>query len=98
MNIDDIFPSVTTTQTQHYQLGWTYLNLFSLIFIAIWSFVSIIAIYYLWYSFNLFQIEIQDITFELIDFHTNDIETKPREIVRLINTHDDTSLRAIRTV
>ena len=96
MNIDDIFPSVTTAQTPHY-LGWTYLNLFSLIFIAVWSFVSIIAIYYLWYSFNLFQIEIHDITFELIDFHTNDIETKPREIVRLINTHDDTSLRAIRT-
>ncbi len=98
MNIDDIFPSVTTTQTKQHYLGWTYLNFFSLIFIALWSLVSVIALYYLWYSFNLFQIEVQDITFELVDFHTNEIETKPREIVRLINTHDDISSRAIQTV
>ena len=33
--------------------------------------------------------EIRDITFEIVDFRTNDIETKPREIVRLLNTHDE---------
>jgi len=97
MNIDDIFPSITTTQTKNY-IGWTYINFFSLIFIILWSLISVIAIYYLWYSFNLFQIEVQDITFELVDFRTNDIETKPREIVRLMNTHDDASSRVIRTV
>ncbi len=97
MNIDDLFSSVTTTQTKHY-IGWSYINLFSLIFITLWSLLSIIAIYYLWYSFNLFQIEIQDITFEIVDFHTNEIETKPREIVRLINLHDDSSSKAILTV
>lgn len=79
-------------------IGWTYINLFSLIFITLWSFLSIISLYYLWYSFNLFQIEVQDITFEIVDFRTNEIETKPREIVRLIDLHDDTSSRTIRNV
>ncbi len=97
MYIDDFLSSVTTTQTK-YHIGWTYINLFSLIFIILWSLLSIIALYYLWYSFNLFQIEIQDITFEIVDFRTNEIETKPREIVRLMNLHDDTSSRAIRNV
>jgi hypothetical protein len=97
MNINDLLPSVTTVQTKFY-IGWTYLNLFSLVFIILWSLLSILAIYYLWYSFNLFQIEVQDITFEIVDFHNNEIDTKPREIVRLINLHDDTSSRPIRTV
>lgn len=48
------------------------------------------AIYYLWYAFNLFQMEIQDITFEIVDIRTNEIETKPRELVRLLNTDDET--------
>lgn len=90
MNIVDVFSSIPTGETKH-TFGWTYLNFFSLIFIILWSFVSIIAIYYLWYSFNLFHMEIRDITFEIVDFRTNEIETKPREIVRLLNTHDDTS-------
>lgn len=94
MNIDD---TITTSQTELY-LGWTYMNLFSLIFILLWSLLSILAIYQLWYTFNLFQIEVQDITFEIVDFHTNEIETKPRELVRLINLHDDRSSKAIATV
>jgi hypothetical protein len=94
MDIDNFH---STTQTKLY-IGWTYINLLSLIFLILWSLLSIISIYYLWYSFNIFQIEVQDITYEIVDFHTNDIDTKPREIVRLINLHDDTSSRAILTV
>jgi hypothetical protein len=97
MNIDDLIYPETTTQTKEY-IGWTYINFFSLAFIILWTLLSIIAIYYLWYSFNLFQIEVQDITFEIVDFHTNEIDTKPREIFRLINLHDDTSSRAIKSV
>ncbi len=97
MNINDLIPAVTTNQTK-LDIGWAYLNLFSLIFIVLWSLLSIIAIYYLWYSFNLFQIEIQDISFEIVDFHTNEIDAKPREICRLLNLHDEDSSRAIRNV
>lgn len=39
--------------------------------------------------------EIQDITFEIVDFRTNEIETKPRELVRLLNTDDETISPAI---
>lgn len=94
MNIDDLFSSRSTIQTK-YSIGWTYLNLFSLAFVVLWSLVSVIAIYYLWYAFNLFQMEIQDITFEIADFRTNEIETKPRELVRLLNTDDETISPAI---
>ena len=97
MNIDDLFSSRSTIQTK-YLIGWTYLNLFSLTFIVLWSLISIMAIYYLWYAFNLFQMEIQDITFEIVDFRTNQIETKPRELVRLLNTDDETISPAILNV
>ena len=82
---------LTSPQTQTSSLGWTYLNFFSLIFLIFWSLISILAIYYLWYTFHIFQMEIQDITFEIVDFHSNDIETKPREIVRLVHLHDGTT-------
>lgn len=91
---------LTSPQTQISSLGWTYLNFFSLIFLIFWSLMSILAIYYLWYTFHIFQMEIQDITFEIVDFHSNDIETKPREIVRLVHLHDGTTSpsRAITNV
>jgi hypothetical protein len=97
MNINDLLPPETTVQTKNF-IGWTYINLFSLIFIILWSLLSMLAIYYLWYSFNLFQIEVQDITFEIVDFRTNEIDTKPREIFRLVNLHNETSSRAAVTV
>ena len=90
---DDFIETTTSTS-----VGWPYLNLFSLIFIALWSLVSLLAMYYLWYAFNLFQIEVQDITFEIIDFRTSEIESKPREIVRLLNLHDDQPARAVLSV
>ena len=95
--MDNIPFSITTNQTK-FHIGWTYMNLFSLIFIILWSLLSVIGIYYLWYSFNLFQLEIQDITFEIVDFHTNEVDTKPREIFRLINLYDDTSSKTISDV
>ena len=95
---DDDFMSTETTSRTSDSLGWTYLNLFSLMFIVLWTLMSMMAIYYLWYSFNLFQIEVQDTTFEIVDFRTNGIDSKPREMVRLINLEDDRPSRPILSV
>ena len=78
--------------------GWAYMNLFSLVFITLWSVLSLVAIYYLWYTFNTFQVEIQDISYEIVDFRSHEIDAKPREICRLLNLRDDTSSRALLTV
>jgi hypothetical protein len=89
MHLDDQITTEIRRNPAHAEIGWAYMNLCTLIFIALWTLFSLMAIYYLWYAFNLFQIEVQDITFEIIDFRTSDIETKPREIFRLINLEDD---------
>ena len=90
MHLDDQISTEISGHPVHAEIGWAYMNLCTLLFIVLWTLFSLTAIYYLWYAFNLFQIEVQDITFEIIDFRTSDIETKPREIFRLINLDDDT--------
>lgn len=90
MHLDDQISTEIRGNPAHTEIGWAYMNLCTLLFIVLWTLFSLMAIYYLWYAFNLFQIEVQDITFEIIDFRTSDIETKPREIFRLINLDDDT--------
>ena len=94
---DDLMPTETTSRTS-VSIGWTYLNLFSLMFIVLWTLLSMMAIYYLWYSFNLFQTEVQDTTFEIVDFRTNGIDSKPREMFRLINLDDGRPSRPILSV
>ena len=90
--------TTTTVLLPPLTYGWGYMNLFSLVFITLWSVLSLVAIYYLWCAFNMFQIEIQDISYEIVDFRSNEIDAKPREICRLLNLRDDPSSRALLTV
>lgn len=90
--------SPETSSRTSISIGWTYLNLFSLMFIVLWTLLSMMAIYYLWYSFNLFQIEVQDTTFEIVDFRTNGIDSKPREMFRLMHLDDGRPARPILSV
>lgn len=76
----------------------SYINLISLVFILVWSLLSLISIYYLWYAFNLFQAELRDISFEIIDFRTNQTTTKPREIYRLVNIDQETPSKLVLSV
>ncbi|CAF1173475.1 unnamed protein product, partial [Didymodactylos carnosus] len=84
-NISNI--SIKSSQNQVYH-GLTYLNIFSLAIVVVWTLASMISLYCLWQSFNLFQQEVQDVTYEIVDFHTNDSDAKPREVFRLTNLQD----------